>query len=706
MLLLKQLFGKERLLRNFEWKSGVHSSASKVVTFKLGRPPFTTDKTTSLGADGTRPGRPASRQRILLTLILWLGTAAVLAAEELAAQRAAFQVVLNLQSQGQHEKAREAIRGLENYPLFPYYLYNDLRRRLNQLPHAEVQKFLRDYEQFPLEERMRAAWLKVLRRKQRWQSFIDFYQPSGSTSVRCDFLRARIETGDERAVLSETRSVWLDGSSLPDTCDFAFERLYASPLMTDALLLQRIGLAFDKNNTRLAGYLGKRLQTADSRQRFDAWQDAHSTPLRVLQQQQVEDDETHRALARHALLRLSRRDPELSAEVWLQASAHYRFSEEDRGIALRTIALGLAGAKAPGAVRALDAVPESHADGRIQALRLRAGIENRAWPYLARWTAGPSPTSVYALRWRYWRARALEEIGQTSAANALLHELAQERDYYGFLAADRLGVGYRFNNRTVGATEEELAELASRAALVRARELLLLEQPEDARREWFHELRQLDKRQLEIAARLAASWEQPSDAILALGRAQSYDDLELRFPLLYHEEISLQATRRDLDPARVLAIVRSESAFNARARSHAGALGLMQLMPATARQTATRIGLPLTHTEYLYRPRENIALGTAYLSTLLKKYDGNFVLTSAAYNAGPSRVNSWLPPVCTPAEFWIEQIPFTETRRYVRRALFYTAIYQQRLGATVEPLSSVMPQILTNLSAEEASCNS
>ena len=289
--------------------------------------------------------------------------------------------------------------------------------------------------------------------------------------------------------------------------------------------------------------------------------------------------------------------------------------------------------------------------------------------------------------------RGKEFIGIHAEAESLLRELAAERDYYGFLAADRLGLDYRFNDAPITPNETERAAMEQRGGLTRMREFDALGMTAQGYGEWAFELKRMTPRELEVAAVVVSAWGRPERAIAALAAANAYDDLGLRFPLLFQDPIGKYAHARGLDAARVLAIVRAESAFNPGARSPAGALGLMQLMPETAKLTARRAGIRHTGSGALFEPAHNIALGTHYLAQMLARYDGNFAMAPAAYNAGPGRVRQWQRDECVPTERWIETIPFLETRGYARRALFYAALYQRRLGQPVMKLSLVMPPV-------------
>ena len=250
------------------------------------------------------------------------------------------------------------------------------------------------------------------------------------------------------------------------------------------------------------------------------------------------------------------------------------------------------------------------------------------------------------------------------------------------------------NNHPIAPDEVELAEILARPGILRARELYRLAMPFKARREWGHEVGQLTHRQLEVAAFVVHNWGWYDRAILALGKAQAYDDLVIRFPLLHEQLVRNYAAKRGLDPSVLYSIIRTESAFMEDARSPAGALGLMQVMPATGRETARRIGATLSSARELLDPKKNVTIGSAYLKQVLSRFGGSFSLAAAAYNAGPHRVRGWRPKNgCVPADIWIDTIPFTETRRYVRRASFYATVYQWRLNEKMQPLATRLTDV-------------
>ena len=274
--------------------------------------------------------------------------------------------------------------------------------------------------------------------------------------------------------------------------------------------------------------------------------------------------------------------------------------------------------------------------------------------------------------------------------------LAGERDYYGFLAADRLGTEYRFNHRPLEVKPDALERVSALPAMRRALELLALGRRVDARREWRELIRGLGEDELVAASWLAQCRDWHGRAILTIARTPERDDIELRFPIDFIDTVESAASRRSLSPAAVYAFIRKESAFMADARSGAGALGLMQIMPPTGRMLMRERGERLQRDRQLLAPELNVELGTQYIRSLLSKTGGHLVLSAASYNAGPHRVRSWLPEKGTvEAALWIDNIPFTETRRYVRGILAYIAIYEHRLGRSPTRLSERMPPVPT-----------
>lgn len=271
--------------------------------------------------------------------------------------------------------------------------------------------------------------------------------------------------------------------------------------------------------------------------------------------------------------------------------------------------------------------------------------------------------------------------------------MAQQRHYYGFLAADRLKKPYQFNPDPVTQIAPKVL-IKKYPELQRIQELMAIDWTLSAKREWYHLLQRIDKNELQAVAVLANQWQEYTQSIRSLAKAKKWNHLTLRFPTPYKGPVMQSAKQHKVDAAWVYGVMRRESAFSAQARSSAGALGLMQLMPKTAQYIGKKQGVKGKLYKNLTDATNNIELGSAYLSYLYKKYDNNQVLATAAYNAGPNRIKSWRPlNNALPSDQWIDSIPFNETRAYIKAVLEYSTIFQSMLHKKYDRLSDAMPPI-------------
>ena len=279
--------------------------------------------------------------------------------------------------------------------------------------------------------------------------------------------------------------------------------------------------------------------------------------------------------------------------------------------------------------------------------------------------------------YQYWQARAFEEINEQPLAQEKFTQLSDLRHYYGFLASGKLAKVPNIVDKPLIFSEQELLKVANLPAARRAYEFLKLKRYASARREWFYLQRTINEPQKLIAAVLADSWGWHDRAIFAFANVGYMDDIKRRFPMAYSEHLVNNAQRNNVDPAWAFAIARRESSFMIDANSGAGARGLMQLMPGTARYLAKK----KIKNSSLYDPAQNAQFGTQYLRYLMDKMNNNPVLATASYNAGWRRVKEWLPDKGSmPMDVWIETIPFKETRNYVKAVLAYKQIYATQLG--------------------------
>ena len=297
------------------------------------------------------------------------------------------------------------------------------------------------------------------------------------------------------------------------------------------------------------------------------------------------------------------------------------------------------------------------------------------------------------MQWRYWYSRSLLATNEVEAGNKQLNDLAQSRHYYGFLAASFLNKPANFQDKPLEVTAEEKALILKSPAAKRAFELFAIGRFHHARKEWNYWLSNLSKRDKLVASKIANEQQWYDRAIFTLAKEGYLDDVNLRFPLGFEKDIKRYSGKQKINPAWAFAIARRESSFMPDANSSAGAKGLMQVMPGTAKQLARK----KVSTKELLNAKSNIKLGTKYLRNLLDRHDGNQVLATAAYNAGPYRVKSWLKDSTSlPADVWIETIPFKETREYVKSVLAYQQIYQQKVGSKESLFDKIITMDISN----------
>ena len=632
-------------------------------------------------------------RRPLRALLLFAGLVLLvpLQAADLARQRSLYQAAEQALAAGDRSVLVAQDKALQTYPLYPYLLYTDLTQRLADSPADDVRAFLSEFAATPLAPRLRERWLKQLAARQQWQDFLRDFGATQDVELDCLRRQALLQTGQQQQALNGIESIWLSAYSRPDACDPVFAVWRQQGGYTQARIWHRFELSMQAGQTGLARYL-RGLLRGRQQQLADLWLAVHARPELVLDRAQFARlDEITARIVLHGLTRWSSRDSVEAAAAFdrLQQLLQFPPSAELDALQQR-LALFVASRGDPSAVRRLAELPPRLVNEAVDEWRVRTALQRGDWAGVLHWTEAMQLATREQLAWRYWRARALEQRGQTAAANTLYQALAQQRDYYGFLAADRAGLDYTIRNVPTAADKTRIAQLQDSATARRARELLYWQRNPDARLEWRLLLADADRETLRAAAQLAHNWGWHDRAIATLALANDWDDLALRFPLPHRALVERYAREHSLNPAWVYAIMRKESIFQQDIRSSAGAIGLMQIMPATGQKIASELKAAWRGPYTLLAGDTNIRFGTYYLRAGMERFENNPILASAAYNAGPHRVQNWLPTDSTPADIWVELIPFSETRDYVKRVLEYTVVYAHRLGQTLS-LRSLMP---------------
>ena len=567
-----------------------------------------------------------------------------------------------------------------------------LEASIGAADRTEIEAFLDRYGALKPARELRYRYALHLAKSGRTAAFLDlyhaFYQGLDIARLDCLALHAEILSGKAPNVAGRATSLWLVDHSQADECDPVFDYMRGAGLLTAALIEDRYELALSAGRYSLARYLARSLDDARLAE-AEAWLSAQKDPVAFLEAAAAgADDPDQRARARWAIERIAYTDAPLAERHWRQVRKALKFPGSQAAEVDRHIALWHARQHDPDALRRLNALPQAVTDDEVRRWQARAALAKHEWLDVIAIIAAMPAGQRQEEEWRYWHAVALQRSGSAAEARDVLLDLARQRSYYGFLAADELGLDYAYDHVTVTPDHGALQRLSESPPLIRARELFYVGLESRGRSEWDDAVAMLGHDDKIQAGLLAHRWGWHSRAIATLAAAGQYDDLELRYPLPWPEAFAEAAVTARIPSSWAYGVARSESLFIPDIRSQAGAIGIMQLMPATGRRTAGELNLPYRGLATLTDPASNIRLGATYLGKMLERFEENRVVATAAYNAGPSRVEKWLPASRgLDARIWIENIPYNETRGYVRRVLVSEAIFNWRLTGRTHRLS-------------------
>jgi soluble lytic murein transglycosylase len=601
-------------------------------------------------------------------------------------ERVIYQQAKQALNSGNKSSYQNLVTELKSYPLLPYLEYQELSSRLTALPKEDVQQFFMQYPNSFLADRLTHRWLRTLAQKERWADYLAFYDTSlNDPELQCLQIRARLATNDSSA-LNDVAPLWNIGTAQSKACDPVFAEWRKAGLMTPDLIWERHLKALIEENRGLVSYLTS-ISSDQEKPLLGLLQQVDHNP-RLLKQTSKFSQQSPRmqAIILHGLSKLARTKAKEALSLWQGYDAQQLFNTQSRNEFKYQLALRLLNQDYETEAENLVAsTPDLTGLDLFEAL-IRESLRRQDWERVNEWLLRLPDEERNSERWLYWLARTMEELRikeqDGKSAQQIYASLAPQRSFYGFMAADKTSINYHLLDRPMTFTDEQISAVENMPGVARTMEFFALNDLDSANREWTHTTRQMSVEQLVILGKVAKKSGRYYHGIRAMAEAEYWDDLEVRFPIAYKELVANAAKQTSVNPLFIFAIARQESAFLHNAKSPSGALGLMQLMPATAKQTAKTNGLNIKLDD-LFTPETNIALGSRYLDHLLGVFNGNRILAAAAYNAGPHRVQKWLnknAESSLPYDVWIETIPYKETRGYVQNVLFFSLIYAYRLG--------------------------
>ncbi len=631
-----------------------------------------------------------------------------------------------LQRIRQHQPDQQDSPALQTYVIYEYLLAARLRRDLEQRPgdelDAAISAFLEAHAGQPVAKNLRNDWLTSLANRRKWDWFMPRATEVTSPALICDRLQGKIAalagmpggeiakagtraapggpaasseaaaqaTSTAHEIATEALTRWGLAQKQPQECEPVFAWLRQQGVITPELAETRTRAALAADNAKLArefvvdvppdraAPLLQWAQLLDSSRA--ALTALASTPLAPVEPAALAAGFDHlaRADSAAALALLPKFLARPDMNPILQAKLQ------------RIAAMGAAFGRDSAAIAAFELLPESSVDSDAREWRVRAALWAGDWQKTLAWIDSMPATQLSQPRWRYWRARAVAATRGSEAAAPLYAELAELRDFYGYLAADRIHRGYDLNAKASFNDETLQNAMAEQPGLIRAHALFDCGLDDDAMLEWAVVFNASDNAVKLQAAHLAARWGWYSQSIVTLAQVGEFNDVRLRYPRPYASAVA-DANKLTQVPADwILAVMRQESLFRDDAVSRAGARGLMQMTPGTAVSVAKRWHLPVP--DGTFDPPMDVQRGAAHLRDLLDRY-GQLALTLAAYNAGTIPVARWAPTRPMDADVWIENIPYGETRNYVQRIIEHIVAFAWVRDAEPPRLATLLPTI-------------
>ena len=624
---------------------------------------------------------------------LWMGLLAALVMHNAAGQTGDDRIVAAREAArtGNRVQLEALAASPEDHPLEPYVQYWMLANRLarpEQPPEVDMFAFLQADPGSLLAERLRGEWLRRLAKDGDWATYAQIYPglSEPDRELQCHAWNARWRAGDAKA-LDEAAARWWELADAPPACAPVWQVLASNGRVTVDDLWWRFRLQMEGKSPGAARVTLSWLPPAEAPADGELDRMLKSPALYVDRlPPNFAVSRAGRELAVGALVRIARDDAPAAAGRF--ARLDERFKPEERAYIYGV--LGWAGARAhmPEAIRWYRAAGDVRLGPEARAWRVRAALRAGDWKTVQQAILALPASEQPQPEWSYWLGRAQAAQGDQAAARQTFERVAGQPNFYGILAGEELGRSFVVPPQARAASMEELARAQADPGMQRAFALLRLDMRTGAVREWNWSLRGKDDRFLLAAARLAERSGIYDRAISAADRTRDEHDYRLRYLTPYRERIEPSARSRNLDLAWVYGLMRQESRFIPAAKSSVGAQGLMQIMPATGKWIAGKLGMKGYHVGWLSDPDTNVMFGTAYMRMVLEGLDDQPVLASAAYNAGPGRARKWKDERPLEGAVYAETIPFTETRDYVKKVMANAVIYAALFGGRAPSLKA------------------
>ena len=616
-------------------------------------------------------------------------------------------VLLQMQEafrQGNKARLAQLLPQAQGHALEPWAAYWELRARLDTASPQEIQQFLARYAGTYQEDRLRNDWLQMLGQRRDWATFAQEYpryRMNDDREVRCYALLVQAQANPNTipAVAEEVRRTWLAQREADDGCTLAAASLIgkSGPRgVTAADAWRKARQAVENNRPRAAAAALEMVNP----EALPLLNELNASPAKFLNSRVFAASRVRREMVGLALIKMATSDIDGAARQ-LESKWGPQVHPEERDWIWGVIGRQAAQRLMPEANGYFSRVErDRHLNDDLLAWKVRAALRagNKPdWRNILEAINAMSDEGKADPAWTYWKARALLGVTPSEAnraeAEKLLTTIASPKGFYEQLALEDLGQKITVPAKPAPLTDDEKKAARQDPGLNRALFAISLGLRSEGTREWnyttnLHKPGGMTDRELLAAAQFACDREVWDRCINTSERTKAEFDFEQRYPTPFREQVVRRSREISLDPAYVYGLIRQESRFVTDARSHVGASGLMQVMPATARWTANKIGLRNFTVDQLNERDTNIAIGTGYLKLVLDDFAGSMPMAAAAYNAGPSRPRAWRNGPVLEGAAWAENVPFTETRDYVKKVLANTTFYAAMITGQPQSLKA------------------
>ncbi|MBT6755262.1 MAG: lytic transglycosylase domain-containing protein [Gammaproteobacteria bacterium] len=566
---------------------------------------------------------------------------------------------------------------LKSYPLHANLEYKDLHNKKN-INDEKVIEFIEKYKKSYISEKAYINLIYRLSSKGKFDKLISNYKDIDSTDLQCLFIRAKIKQNFLKDIDKEIIPIWLSAKSQPKSCDYSFRWFYKNKKLTDELVWQRIQMALDANNYYLSRYLVRFLSNKNK-----IWANqllkVHRNPKKnIISKIYIKDNRYRDTILGHGIARIAKKDYLLAKKYLLKIKSLYEISDDFYNKKLLEIFIIALQKNQKNIFSDKDILLLGYKSTDFTLASANYAIYNSLWNKLID-SINSLPKSISnSEKWIYWKGKSLYKLEKNKEYKVVLEKLSKNRSYYGFLSSHILEKPLNITDIPYEADKNYLQELSSKFEIKRIYELYMLGKKREARKELQYLFKYSDIKDLNSLNVLFKNWGWSEGAILGYGNTKYFDDVKVRFPVLYENYFD-KYSDSNIEKSLLLGIARKESIFIQYAKSSAGALGIMQILPRTAYWVLKKAKMKKVSKNYLYNKNMNIFIGSYYFKYLFSKKK-SYVESIASYNAGLNIVSKWRKQNNAPEDAWIEFIPYNETRKYVKLVIEYSLVYDSILN--------------------------